>query len=235
MTRLSRSATLATTGLTAVALTVSMSACSSGSDSDDTTATTSVSATAAVASSASATPTEDATAMSYTPTEVPDTELVIPLPADWLVLSESDAANEELMNSAATATGQSTDTIISTLQNTSLYILDTTELTGTMTVTVRPVGTGLSTENDFAEIINSMYPDNDGISTEIGDYTTTTTEAGADAVMQTYSVNVESTGEVAYATVVEFTAPDARTVAVHVGTNSAELNQEIIDGVLSSV
>ncbi|PHP53183.1 hypothetical protein [Actinomyces ruminis] len=234
MTRSTRLATLAATGLTAVALTASMSACSSGSDSDDTAATASVSATAAVASSASATPTEDATAMSYTPIEVPETELVIPVPADWQVLTESDAADEELVSSTATATGQSTDTIISTLQNTSLYILDTTELTGSMTVTVRPVGTGLSTENDFAETIGSMYPDNDDISTELGDYTTTTTEAGAEAVIQTYSVNVDSTGEVAHATVVEFTAPDTRTVAVHVGTSSAELNQEIIDGVLGS-
>ncbi|SDM29697.1 hypothetical protein [Actinomyces ruminicola] len=239
MKRTPRLATIATTTLTAVALTVSMSACSSGSDdaadqgSDQgvtADAGTDASTDGAEASSAPTVPD------GYALTEVPDTDLAIAVPSDWTTFTGDDVADPERVVAMATALNTTEDDARNRLEMLSLYSIDMNEDSSGYgeTLNVQMLAEpNLPSEDQLTGMIETQSTTDATL--DAGDYSTVTTGSGADAIMQVYDLVYADGSSIPSAYLVLPTADGSQTAYVAISTTSAERTQELADVILSSV
>ncbi|SDN37667.1 hypothetical protein SAMN05216355_102174 [Actinomyces ruminicola] len=244
MKRTPRLATIATTTLTAVALTVSMSACSSGSDdAADQGSDQGVTADAGTDATAEDTDAGDAEASSaptvpdgYSLTEVPDADLAIAIPSDWTTLTGDDVADAERVAAMATALNTTEDDARSRLEMLSLYSIDMNEDSSGYgeTLNVQMLAEpNLPSEDQLTGMIEAQSTTE--VTLDAGDYSTVTTGSGADAIMQVYDLVYADGSSIPSAYLVLPTADGSQTAYVAISTTSAERTQELADVILSSV
>ncbi|MBM6980026.1 MAG: hypothetical protein I3J03_09980 [Actinomyces succiniciruminis] len=229
--RLPRPATLATTGLAAVALTLSMSACSSGSD--DAADSASAASDQAVTATAD-TGADDNAAVpdGFTLVEVPDYDISVAVPSDWDTLTTANTSDTELVGRIAQALDDSEEEVIADLEDTPLTSVDTASDTASDTAVApylvlgRIDGEGaLPTEDQMRSLAENEDADITG-------YEQTTSGSGADAAIITLSATDGTQYHLSAFAVSD--GDDAYYAAVIV-TDSEEQLKEISDAMLASL
>ncbi|WP_136191913.1 hypothetical protein [Actinomyces procaprae] len=250
MKRLPRIAGIATTALTAVALSLSMSACTPNSDdAADRNADQAATADAGSTDSEDAADTADAPGAAdteaaseptvpdgYTLTDVPDTDLAIAIPSDWTTLTGDDVADPERVADMATALNTTEDDARSRLEALSLYSVDMDEDSSGYgeTLNVQMLAASkLPNEDRLTEMIEEQSTAD--VTLDAGEYSATTTGSGTDAVTQVYDIVYADGSSVPSAYVVLPTADGSETAYVAINATSAERRQELIDAILASV
>ncbi|CED90553.1 hypothetical protein [Actinomyces succiniciruminis] len=231
-TRLPRLTTLATTGLAAVALTLSMSACSSGSD--DAADSASAASDQAVTATAD-TGADDNAAVpdGFTLVEVPDYDISVAVPSDWDTLTTANTSDTELVGRIAQALDDSEEEVIADLEDTPLTSVDTASDTASDTAVApylvlgRIDGEGaLPTEDQM----RSLAENNDA---DVTGYEQTTSGSGADAATITLSASEDGTQY--YVSALAVSEGDDAYLASVIVVDSEEQLKEISDAMLASL
>ncbi|SHE26832.1 hypothetical protein [Actinomyces glycerinitolerans] len=233
--RLPRPATLATTGLAAVALTLSMSACSSNSDdaADSASAASDQAVTATADASAHTTAdTDDNAAVpdGFTLVEVPDYDISVAVPSDWDTLTSADTSDTELVGRIAQALDDSEEEVIADLEDTPLTSVDTASDSDVAPYLVlgRIDGEGALPSEDQ---MRSLAEDDEDA--DITGYEETTSGSGADAAILTVTASEDGTQY--YVSALAVSDGDDAYYASVIVADSEEQLKEISDAMLASL
>ncbi|WP_147680213.1 hypothetical protein [Actinomyces ruminicola] len=229
-TRIPRLVPLAATGLTAIALTLSLAACSSGSDSADS-ASPAGDQAVTVESSADAAPDADATAVpeGFTLVEVPEYGVLVAVPSDWDTLTSANTSDEELVGRIAQALDDSEEEVIADLEDTPLTSVDTAsdaEDPAYLYMTRSDGNGALPTE----EMLRALAENHDATSSN---YEQTTSGSGADAA--TFTMTGSEDGRQRRVSGVAVSDGDDAFFLVVVVSDSEQQLQEVSDAVIDSL
>ncbi|NDR53027.1 hypothetical protein [Actinomyces sp. 565] len=230
-TRFPRLVPLAATGLTAVALSLSLAACSSSDSGSADPASTESSQSVTVESSADAAQAPDGAAVpeGFTLVEVPEYGISVAVPSDWETLTSANASDTELVARVAKARDMSEDEVIADLEDRPLLSIDT------------------AADGDFAPYLVLSRIDDDGPlpsedkmqslaelnAAETSELEQTTSGSGADASLFTMSASDD--GVQYNFSAVSVSEGDDAYITTVVVSDSAQQAQEVSEAVLASL